>query len=86
MPSTDDRYKILELKTAQIATTGDLRLELVASLTDGWSGADIDLLLKDASLIAAGARRRSVSHEDLVLAVERLASRPRVGKKAENRE
>lgn len=85
LPSTDDRYKILELKTAQIATTGDLRLELVASLTDGWSGADIDLLLKDASLIAAGARRRSVSHEDLVLAVERLATRPRVGKKAENR-
>lgn len=76
LPTVVDRLSILQLKSKQYTTRGDLKLELLAAVSEGWSGAKLDLLWKDAALVAAGQARRSIRHEDLMVAMERVASRP----------
>lgn len=77
LPSLQDRYEMLRLKARSYSTKGELHLEVIADRCSGWSGADLDLLWKDAALVAAGNTRRAIRYEDLAFSIERLNSRPR---------
>ena len=83
LPNLGDRLSILALKRKQYKTRGDLQLEVLAAMSEGWSGAKLDLLWKDAALVSAAEGRRSIRHEDLMIAMERVASRPDRGLKVE---
>lgn len=83
MPTLDDRYRILEVGTRQLRTSGILPLEDLAQLTDGWSAAQLSSIWAEAALLAAAEGRDSITAEDAAQAYERAASRPRRQEKAE---
>lgn len=76
MPTLEDRFEILRVGARLLETTGDLPLEEVALLTDGWSAAGLSYIWTEAALVAASDNRRSISDEDVTLAFERVSSRP----------
>ena len=83
MPTLDDRYRILEVGTSQLRTSGELPLEDLAQLTDGWSAAQLSSIWAEAALLAAAEGRDSITAEDTAQAYEHAAARPRRQGKAE---
>lgn len=77
MPTLQDRYEILQVRSRQLKTLGDLPIEDVATLTEGWSAADLTAIWTEAALVAAGDKRSAISGEDMAAAFERVASKPR---------
>lgn len=77
LPSRTDRYEILKVAGAHLKTAADLPLEDVATLTQGWSAAELTFIWTEAALVAAGDSRGEISPEDVVQALERIALRPR---------
>lgn len=76
LPTATDRYEILRVSARGVNTTGDLPLEEIAQLSDGWSAARLTSIWTEAALFAAGDRRGAIADEDLAQAFERVASRP----------
>lgn len=77
LPSRTDRYEILKVAGAHLKTAPDLPLEDIATLTQGWSAAELTFIWTEAALVAAGDSRGEISPEDMVQALERIAARPR---------
>lgn len=77
LPTRSDRYEILRVAGAHLATAADLPLGDVASLTEGWSAAELTFIWTEAALLTVGDGREEVASEDFVQAFERIASRPR---------
>ncbi|WP_083935894.1 AAA family ATPase [Saccharomonospora halophila] len=75
-PTLEDRYEILSVGARRLNTIGDLPLQEVALLTDGWSAARLASIWTEAALVAAGDNRKIVSDEDVALAFERVSGRP----------
>jgi transitional endoplasmic reticulum ATPase len=75
MPGADDRLPILERAGHSVATRGVLPLALIASLTDGWSAAELALVWSEAALLAAVDDRKAIVGEDLLGGYERVAIR-----------
>lgn len=76
LPTPLDRYKILQVRAAKLATTGTLPLEELAELTEGWSGAMLTAIWTEAALLAARDHRKVIADEDLAVAYERVGARP----------
>ena len=77
MPTLQDRFEILKVRANHLTTRGELPLEDLAALTEGWSAADLTAIWAEAALVAAGDGRAAISAEDLAAALERVASKPR---------
>ncbi|MGJ0203045.1 AAA family ATPase [Leucobacter sp. gxy201] len=77
LPNRQDRLEILQVRASQLETSDELPLEDVAVLTDGWSAAELTAIWTEAALVAAGDDREAISPEDLAMAYERVARRPR---------
>lgn len=77
MPTLQDRFEILKVRANHLTTRGELPLEDLAALTEGWSAADLTAIWTEAALVAAGDDRAAISAEDLAAALERVASKPR---------
>lgn len=77
MPSIDDRREILEVHAKQLKTADWLPINDLAAITSGWSAAELNALWAEAALLAAGDQRGFIAAEDIALAHERVASRPR---------
>jgi transitional endoplasmic reticulum ATPase len=71
-----DRLEILRVGARRLTTTGDLPVEEIASLTDGWSAARLGSIWTEAALVAAGDDRTSIADEDMAEAFERVLRRP----------
>lgn len=81
MPTAIDRLEILTVGACRHRTSGELPLEEIAALTDGWSPARLTSIWTEAGLVAVGDGRKSISGEDLAEALERVSTRPsRAGK------
>jgi len=76
IPTLEDRFEILSVGARRLNTTGDLPLQEVALLTDGWSAARLSSIWTEAALVAAGDNRKSISDEDVAVAFERVSERP----------
>ncbi|GAB3698492.1 ATP-binding protein [Nocardiopsis oceani] len=76
LPTLRDRCEILRVGAYRLETEGYLPIEEVAYLTEGWSAARLSSIWTEAGLVAAGDGRKAVSEEDLVLAFERVRTRP----------
>lgn len=77
LPTIADRYEILKVRARHLKTLGELPLEDVAALSEGWSAADLTSIWTEAALLAAGDSRSVIVAEDVAQAFERVALRPR---------
>ena len=51
-PDYESRLEILKIKTRNVPLAPDVNLEEIAKITEGYSGADLELLVKEAALNA----------------------------------
>lgn len=77
LPSLTDRYEILKVAGAHLKTAPVMPLEDIATLTHGWSAAELTFIWTEAALVAAGDSRSEIAPEDVAQALERIALRPR---------
>lgn len=77
LPTIEDRLAILKCGGKQLNKDEDLPLEDIATLTEGWSSAELSSLWTEAALIACNDQRESIHSEDMALAYERVAMRPK---------
>jgi transitional endoplasmic reticulum ATPase len=59
-PNQEARFKILMIKTEEMPLSDDINLESLSKRMDGYSGADIDSVVREAGLYAL---RRDISNE-----------------------
>jgi len=76
LPTLNDRYKILQVRSRTLRTVDPLPLEELAQLTEGWSGAMLTALWSEAALLAADDGRRAIADEDIASAYELVRTRP----------
>ena len=73
-PDKAGRIQILKVHSKNVSLAPDVRLEEVAALTTGFSGADLANLVNEAALIATRRRADAVSMGDFNAAIERLVA------------
>ncbi len=73
-PDRPARAAILEVHIKKIKTAPDLDLDRIASITPGFSGADLANLVNEAALTATRRGGEMVTMDDFTRAVERLVA------------
>jgi transitional endoplasmic reticulum ATPase len=73
-PTASDRADILRKSANGVALADDLPIHLVAARTEGWTGAELAGIWREAVLVAAVDDRPLVSAEDLIVGYERAAA------------
>lgn len=71
-PDRLGRVKILQVHIKKIRVVEGVNLETLASLTAGFSGADLANLINEAALIATRRGAEAVEFNDFTLAIERI--------------
>lgn len=72
LPDKEERREILEVHSDDMPVSSSVDYQDVAERTRGWSGADLESIVKKAGLIAVKEKRPKVEHEDFVIALERF--------------
>ncbi|MBJ3776589.1 ATP-dependent zinc metalloprotease FtsH [Acuticoccus mangrovi] len=73
-PDRAGRIQILNVHLKKIVLAGDVKVDEVAALTTGFSGADLANLVNEAALLATRRRASAVGLEDFTRAVERIVA------------
>ncbi|MDD4974723.1 MAG: ATP-dependent zinc metalloprotease FtsH [Bacteriovorax sp.] len=73
-PDKSGRVDILKVHVKNIKMAKDLKLEDVAALTPGFTGADLANLVNEAALSATRKKREFVLPEDFTMAIERIVA------------
>jgi cell division protease FtsH len=72
LPDKTSRKQIIKFYLDKTKTSGDINLDIMAELTDGYSGADLKNLLNEASILAVRNKRKTVTSDDITNALEKL--------------
>ena len=72
LPNKEERKEIFEVHLKPIKKAEDIEVDLLASLTPGFSGADIANICNEAALIAARKTKNLVEKEDFMEARDRV--------------
>jgi cell division protease FtsH len=72
LPDKTSRKQIIKFYLDKTKTSGDINLDIMADLTDGFSGADIKNLLNEASILAVRNKKKTVTSDDITNALEKL--------------
>ena len=72
LPNKQERIEIFEVHLRPIKKAKDVDVELLASLSPGFSGADIANICNEAALIAARKKKEQVEQEDFMSARDRV--------------
>jgi cell division protease FtsH len=73
-PDKNGRLQILQVHARKIKTAMDVDLTQVASLTPGFSGAELANLVNEAALMATRRRADAVTLDDFTHAIERIVA------------
>ncbi len=73
-PDKAGRIQILEVHVRKVKFSPDVKLEEVAALTPGFTGADLANLINEAALMATRRRADAVTMNDFTAAFERLVA------------
>jgi len=73
-PDRSGRLAILEVHTRKVHLAPETKLEQVAALTPGFTGADLANLVNEAALVATRRGASEISMEDFNLAIERIVA------------
>ena len=74
LPTEEGRLEILQIHTRKIPLADDVKLESVAKITPGFSGADLANIANEASLLAVRRKETTVAMRDFDLAIERVVA------------
>jgi len=75
-PDVRGRRKILEVHTRRVPLGDDVNLDLLAKITPGFSGADLENLCNEAALLAARYNKKQVEELDFEKAREKIFMGP----------
>ena len=64
-PDVQGREEILKVHSANKALGEDVDLHQIAQTTVGFTGADLENLLNEAAILAAGENRKYINHDDI---------------------
>ncbi|HEY9610970.1 ATP-dependent zinc metalloprotease FtsH4 [Allocoleopsis sp.] len=73
-PDLSGREAILNIYAGKVKLGNDVDLHAIATRTPGFAGADLANLVNEAALLAARARRETVSQADFNEAIERVVA------------
>jgi cell division protease FtsH len=73
-PDKSGRIAILRVHIRKITVANDVDLEKIASLTAGFTGADLANLINEAAIAATRRNAAQVSFDDFTLAIERIVA------------
>ena len=73
-PDRIGRAQILAVHVKKVTLAPDVKLEEVAALTPGFTGADLANLVNEAALVATRRKAEQVSIEDFTAAIERIVA------------
>ena len=73
-PDKQGRIQILEVHVRKVKLAPEVRLEEVAALTPGFTGADLANLVNEAALMATRRRAEAVTMNDFTAAIERIVA------------
>jgi len=71
-PDVKGREGILRVHMRRLPLNEDVKVELLARSTPGFSGADLENLVNEAALLAARQNKETVSHPDFELAKDKV--------------
>ncbi len=72
LPNKEERKEIFNVHLKPLKKSEDIEVELLASLTPGFSGADIANICNEAALIAARKKKEKVERQDFLAARDRV--------------
>ncbi len=73
-PDRQGRVQILRVHTRGVTLAPEVKLEEVAALTPGFTGADLANLVNEAALVATRRGAEAISPDDFNVAVERIVA------------
>ncbi len=76
LPDRDDRKAILQVHARKKPLTEDVNLDIIATRTPGFSGADLYSLMNEAAILAAREERKQVSQFDIIRSIEKVMLGP----------
>ncbi len=77
LPDKRGRLEILRILSRRAKLASDVDLDYIARITEGMSGAELKAVITEAGYMAIRNRRKHITMEDLVAAVEKVKSRTR---------
>ncbi len=72
LPTTQERLELLHLYTKGKKLSNEVDLDRLARETQGFSGADLENMLNEATLLAARAGRETISHTEIEAARDKI--------------
>lgn len=76
LPDEEGRYEIFKIHTRKMKLARDVDLRELARMTEGFSGAEIKMVVTEAGYNAIRRRAKRVAMEDFLKALEKVKSRP----------
>jgi cell division protease FtsH len=76
LPDMEARLQILDLHAKNKTFAKGANLKKIASKTVGFSGADLENVLNEAAILAVKQRQKSITHDDMENAVEKVSMGP----------
>jgi proteasome regulatory subunit len=74
-PSKKGRVEIFKIHTKKLKANGDIDYEFLAEITEGFTGAEIKLVVVEAGYMAVRENRLYVTMNDLLKAIEKVKSK-----------
>lgn len=71
-PDVKGREAVLKVHARNKPITGDVKLDVIAKRTTGFSGADLENLLNEAALLAARRNKKEIAMNDIDDAIDRV--------------
>ena len=76
LPDRQERKEILEVHIRGKKLAEDVNLDLVATRTPGFSGAELQSLINEAAILAAREKRKEVGQFDIIRSIEKVMLGP----------
>jgi len=74
LPDVVGRQEILRIHSREVVLSADVNLDVVARITPGFSGADLENMVNQAALLAARREKAAVEMADFNEAIERVVA------------
>ena len=76
MPDRKDREAILGIHARKKPLAEDVKLEVIAERTPGFSGADLQSLMNESAILAAREDRKTITQWDIIRSIEKVMIGP----------
>lgn len=76
LPDIKDREEILKIHAQKKPLAEDVKMQVIAERTPGFSGADLSSLMNEAAILAARENRKKISQFDLIQSIEKVMLGP----------